>query len=152
MCLVIEVDLLFMKQEISCLLIDDDADDREIFEIALKEIFYNSKFYGVPGGIEAIDLIESDKNFRPDFIFMDLNMPMMGGIECFHELKKIPYLKHSSIIFYTTSSHDRDITKAKELGSNHFLTKPSRIGDLSKILSELFKGNQNKYYLNELLK
>lgn len=133
----------------SCFLIDDDSDDREIFEMALNEADENSSLVAVNSGYEALNFLKSNKNFNPDFIFIDLNMAIMDGIECFHELKKLPWHKTPSIIFYSTSSFENDINKTQVLGSDHFITKPSRIDDLSGILKKLFNGGIKRYYLNE---
>ena len=58
-----------MQQKISFFLIDDDIDDREIFTLALKDIDSSIKCTTAKDGAEALDFIENNKNFIPNFIF-----------------------------------------------------------------------------------
>ncbi len=136
-------------QEVSCLLIDDDADDREIFGIALEDVDKACKCITAVNGIDAFEKLNDDKTFIPDFIFLDLNMPLMGGKEFLREIKKTPCLSHVPVIIYTTSSYQKDIEETKLLGAAHFLVKPSNINRLTQILSGLFQKQLLSFSLNQ---
>ena len=58
------------------LLIDDDVDDQEIFVLALKSLYKSVDILTAQDGMEALEIL---KIFVPDCIFLDLNMPRMGG-------------------------------------------------------------------------
>jgi len=139
-------------QDSVCFLIDDDYDDHEIFSIALKNADKSYKCITAKSGIEALEKLHSDKTFLPGFIFLDLNMPLMSGKQCLAELKKIPRLKQTPVIIYTTSSYEKDIQEVKELGAAHFFVKPSSLDSLTKILSKLFKKQALSFSLNAELK
>src|SRR5690348_12426970 len=97
---------------LTCLLIDDDPDDREIFGIALEEVDKVCRYITTENGIEALELLE-DSTSIPDFIFLDLNMPLMDGKECLREIKKIPHLNRVPVIIYSTSSYEKDVEDTK---------------------------------------
>lgn len=128
-----------MSQSITCFLIDDDLDDLEIFNIAIKELEDDIKCRTAMDGIEALKILNDDENFIPDFIFIDLNMPRMNGKQCLVEIKKMPRLEHIPVIIYSTSSSHRDIEDTKQLGAAYFLTKPPTISGLTVTLARLLK-------------
>src|ERR1700739_3500683 len=99
-----------MQKEISFFLIDDDADDREIFSLALGKADQKVKCVVARDGEEALDILKGNKEFTPDSIFLDLNMPRMDGRECLVEIRKIERLKNIPICIYTTSSLEKDKT------------------------------------------
>ncbi|HSD06658.1 response regulator [Flavobacterium sp.] len=131
-----------------CFLIDDDQDDREIFAIALSEVNSSYSCITAINGEDALKVLNDQPDFTPDFIFLDLNMPLMNGKTCLTELRKIPRLKQVPIIIYTTSSYSKDIEDTQNLGASHYLVKPSSISSLSNILTSFFEGKTTKFQLN----
>lgn len=107
-------------------LIDDDDEDREIFQIALEEVSGNLNFVAARSGIEALTML-SEKAFIPDHIFLDVNMPRMTGEECLLEIRKISHLAEVPVCIYSTSRYVDGFTVP---GANAVITKPSRISDL----------------------
>ena len=126
-----------MQQKISFFLIDDDIDDREIFTLALKDIDSSIKCTTAKDGAEALDFIENNKNFIPNFIFLDLNMPRINGKECLVEMRRIVRLQNIPIYIYTTSSSDKDKLELLNMGATGFITKPYTIKKLVEILSQI---------------
>lgn len=139
--------ILFMKQP-TCFVIDDDQDDREIFMMALENANGSYACVTAKNGIDAINIIKSDTDFRPDFVFLDLNMPYMSGKECLEHIKKFNSMSDVPVIIYTTSSYSKDIEDTQKLGASHFLVKPPGIGALTKVLSQLLTGASLPYYIN----
>jgi CheY-like chemotaxis protein len=124
-----------MTNFITCFLIDDDVDDQEIFELALRDVDHSIKCYYANDGVEAVNKLNSEIGFIPDFIFLDLNMPRMNGIQCLAQIKKITRLKDVPVIMYSTSSDSKFINEAKKNGASDYLTKPSSIRQLTNVLS-----------------
>lgn len=131
-----------MQKHITCFLVDDDIDDIEIFNIALQELDDDIEFFSANNGTEALKMLDKNPTFIPDFIFLDLNMPLMSGKQCLTEIKKVQRLKDVPVVIYSTSSSERDIEETKRLGAAHFLTKPSSITALSESLIRLFKSKE----------
>ena len=133
--------------KINCPVIDDDADDRDIFEIALEESDSPFSLTAIDSSLKALEALSAGSTV-PDFIFLDLNMPLLSGKECLREIRNIDTLEHVPVVIYSTSSYIKDIEETKMLGANHFLSKTPDIRRLSEILSELFSGKDLPYELS----
>lgn len=129
----------------TCLLIDDDLDDQEIFVLALEKINKEFKCIIANNGYEGLKYLNNKSNPLPNYIFLDLNMPLMNGKECLVEIKKHAYLKHIPVIIYTTSSLQDDIIQTRKLGASEFITKPSSIPELSVKLVKAFHAFDEKF-------
>lgn len=128
-----------MTEPLICLLIDDDHDDSEMFQLAIERTRIPVDCIVAHNAIQALKLLRDDEEMIPDFIFVDLNMPLMNGRECIVELKKMGKLRDSTIIVYSTSSNKQEIKEMLELGAAHFITKPSDINLLEQALIDCFQ-------------
>lgn len=128
---------------IKCFLIDDDKDDQEIFSMALQDIKHPIRCFFADDGVEAIEKFNSDLLFLPDFIFMDINMPRMNGIECLELLKKLQRIQHIPVYMISTSADPKIIARAKAIGAIDFIVKPSSISVLTQLLAERLNLNLN---------
>lgn len=124
-----------MKAAFTCLLIDDDADDQEIFLLALEDIDADITCSTVSECSTAFEILETS---TPDFIFLDLNMPGMDGKEFLTVIKKNEKLAQIPVIIYSTSSDPRDLRLTKELGAFDYIVKQSSILSLRKMLDAFF--------------
>ena len=122
----------------NCLFIDDDIDDQDIFSFALKELNKDVHLITAENGIKALEILKSDPAYIPDCIFLDLNMPMMGGKECLSLIRKLPWLKEVPIIIYTTSTQESDRLETQRLGATDFMSKESSLDLLKKALLQVF--------------
>src|SRR3982751_6890989 len=113
-----------MLQNQLLFLVDDDIDDHEIFKSALAKVDADLELLTATNGYEALDVLLAS-NPLPDYIFVDLNMPRMGGLQFLKEIKQTETLKNIPVIIYSTSSNPGDIAKTRELGAVSFITKPS---------------------------
>ena len=133
----------------TCLLVDDDEDDTEIFAIAMGEADSSIDCVFASDAAAALSLLE-DKSFVPDYIFLDLNMPQMSGKECLVEIRKRQHLSAVPVIIFSTSASQRDMDDTHALGASSFITKPPLIATLTEKLLEVVEGNpaekrQGKY-------
>lgn len=123
----------------SCLIIDDDPDDQEILLMCIRKINRDIKCIAVSNCVEAIILLASDRDFTPDYIFLDVDMPKMSGIDCLKQLKKIERLKGTKILMYSTTSDGQVLNESKRLGANDFIVKPTKTSELKEKLYNIFK-------------
>lgn len=130
-----------------CFLVDDDQDDREIFEIALENANSSYQCVSAKNGVDALNIINDDLSFDPDFIFIDLNMPYLSGKECLKAIKDNERFASTPVIIYTTSSYGKDIEETKKLGASHFIVKPPGINGLASMLSAVLNKKDLPYLL-----
>jgi len=130
-----------MKSGRTIFLVDDDLDDQEIFVLALDEIDPTFACVSAKNGLEAMEKLK-DPTFRPEFIFLDLNMPRMNGIQCLLEIKKDPALRDIPVVIYTTSSESRHKEETLALGATAYMTKPPGIEELVTSLQKIFRDYQ----------
>lgn len=128
-----------MPAALTCLLVDDDQDDQEIFNLALSDSGLKMKCVISSSAVEALAMLTHENTKLPDYIFLDLNMPRINGIQFLTEVKKNSSLQKIPVVIYSTSSHPKDIEVTRKLGATAFITKPSGIKELSQLLSEFFQ-------------
>jgi CheY-like chemotaxis protein len=133
----------FPVKPITCLLIDDDIDDQEIFLSALSNIKIEIKNEVAFNGHEALQKLISG-NVQPDIIFLDLNMPLMNGRQFLKEVNRRGVLTGIPIVILSTSSDKDTIAETLSLGAREFITKPDNFNDwertLTTVLQNLVEG------------
>ena len=129
-------------------LVDDDKDDRETFQDAFNELNSNNVLMTFKNGLEAIDYLNAIEDV-PDIIFLDLNMPIMGGLETLREIRKNKRYKLLSVVIYSTSSSEKDIEETLVAGANIYITKPTNYRVLKDMLTKVMKMNW-QYHTSEL--
>jgi CheY-like chemotaxis protein len=117
--------------------VDDDAEDREFFCDALRQIDPAITCLVAGSGMEALSLLQDRVNM-PDYIFLDINMPMMDGKQCLRALKSVPDFESIPVIMYSTSTNTREIRECYRLGAEDFLIKPYSYDKLVNDLMSVF--------------
>ncbi len=125
---------------LNILLIDDDPDDRFLFAEACKDIGSPVQCSFATNGAEGIHYLETTTQL-PDIIFLDINMPVMNGIECLMELKNNRILSSIPVIMYTTSENPHDKKTTSELGAVMYFPKCHDFDNLCEKLKALFSSD-----------
>lgn len=133
------------------LLADDDEDDRLIFKEAINEVKVKTKLTMVNDGVQLMEYLEQTEGDLPHIVFLDLNMPRKGGIECLKEIRTNGKLKDLSIAIYSTSASEEDIEDTFVKGANVYIKKPNDFNTLVKVLGEVITINW-QYYTSDLNK
>ena len=115
------------------LAVDDDSEDFEFFSEAVKEIDSSIIILKAANGNEALRIL-NNYLLMPDFVFLDINMPLMDGKTCLNAIRKSEKLKDIPVIMYSTTTNDAEIKHYKLQGAN-FLIKPGKFDELVKSLS-----------------
>ncbi|MEE2742800.1 MAG: response regulator [Bdellovibrionota bacterium] len=68
--------------------------------------------------------VERALSFKPNIILMDINMPVMDGVEACRKIKKLEDLRDVPIIFLTAQNSIEEKVKALEAKGSDFITKP----------------------------
>ena len=107
---------------------DDDADDREMFSDAIREIDPQISCMVFDSGQSILEYLNTTGTL-PNYIFIDINMPRMNGYECAKAIKSKRKLKNIQIIMYSTSFNPHELAEFTELGIK-FLDKPNKFINL----------------------
>ena len=121
-----------------CLLIDDDPDDLEIFEMCIRKVSKGIHCTTISDAPEAIEMLKSNKEYVPEYIFLDVNMPKMNGVECLKVIKTIDRLSRTKVFMYSTTSSKATVDETKKLGADEFIIKPSKTIELKDKLAKIF--------------
>lgn len=128
------------KEQIRILLADDDEDDRLFFKDAIEDLKMDTIVTTVNDGIQLMEYLK-EAEVLPHVVFLDLNMPRKGGIECLQEIRNSKTLKNLSIAIYSTSGSEHDIEETFIKGANVYIKKPNDFNSLKKVLSEVISIN-----------
>tara|TARA_R110000868_G_scaffold21640_4_gene89713 strand:+ start:1474 stop:1923 length:450 start_codon:yes stop_codon:yes gene_type:complete len=129
-------------------LVDDDEDDRLFFSEGLESLNYRNILREFINGKEALISLEKNIDTLPDIIFLDLNMPIMDGLETLDYIRKSEKLKHIIIAIYSTSSAMTDIQRAYDKGANLYVIKPCRFLDLKNCMQKILSMNWPDFLCN----
>ncbi len=107
------------------LLVDDNDVARRIVTHILRRAAH--RIDCAEGGREGI---EAARNTRYDVILMDLQMPVVNGLEATAAIRKIPGYEQTPILALTANYSDEFMRRCKESGLQGFLSKPIQRGEL----------------------
>lgn len=121
-------------------LADDDCDDVQFFEYVLENVRPECNLTTFSNGEELVNGLR-DTGSIPDIIFLDVNMPVMNGLEALEIIKGLPALASVPVIVYSTGAGDCDIKRAMEYGASSYVVKPSDLKDLEKLIEKILNTN-----------
>jgi CheY-like chemotaxis protein len=125
------------SREFRVWLVDDDQDDRDMFEEAIARINPGIKVETLNNGISMIQHLESGN--VPEMIFLDLNMPGKSGKECLAMIRSNPLWRKIPVVIYSTSANKKDVSDTFSAGANLYLLKPNSFSELIKVIQRAFK-------------
>ncbi len=106
------------------LLVEDDHVDIMTIKRALKEIEVSNPVVSRENGEDALAYLNEPANARPCIILLDLNMPIMNGIEFLQLAKHDDKLKAIPVVVLTTSEEQQDKVNSFNLGVAGYMAKP----------------------------
>jgi len=117
------------------LIVDDNVVNRIVTKRMLEQVgFASSAIYTASNGLEAI---ESLKHQKADIVFMDVEMPVMDGIESTREIRKSWTHDQMRIVACTATATAEQRAACSSAGMDNFLTKPLSYDALSELLGDL---------------
>jgi len=120
-------------KKINVLVVEDSITNREVLCDMLEEMGH--KVIGAMNGLESLEQV---KKQIFDIIFMDINMPIMGGIEAVEKIRSGGGLNSKTYIAgLTAHGSDEFSVKAEQAGMDCYFTKPIRLVTLQQIISDV---------------
>jgi CheY-like chemotaxis protein len=126
------------------LLVEDDADDALLAQIAFKQAGVSHRIIRVHDGEEALKYLSgqppfTDRNINPlpALVLLDLKMPKINGLEVLHWMQTRPDLASLPVIVLTGSGLPSDRTTAKKLGVVGYEVKAVDFSGLMEIVRRI---------------
>jgi CheY-like chemotaxis protein len=132
-----------VKDCISILIAEDDADDLFICHEALKSTHYRYCLAHATTGRELIEMLTGKGKFQnleqlhPDILILDINMPVMDGLDALKYLVRTKSLEDIKIYVLSTSSNPEHRVRAQDLGAIKFFCKPHTMKGFEDIFQEI---------------
>ena len=111
------------------LLVENHPVSQKVAMAMLQELGYAPDL--ASDGLEAINQCMTS---TPDIIFMDINMPVMDGLEAIRKIRKRPLGDTCYIVAFTASAFSGEIERFRAAGANDILTKPATFQALCRVL------------------
>ena len=130
----------------SILLVDDNLQNLELMQAYLESL--PCRISSAHDGIEAVEQIQADP---PDLVLLDVMMPRMSGFEVCRKIKSTPGTRDIMIIMVTALHEVGDVERARESGTDDFITKPVNKLELLTRVTSLLKFRLLKKRFDELM-
>lgn len=128
---------------IHVLVADDDDDDQFIIKSAISE--FNSDHINVSSvydGLQLMDFLGRKGVFAnettPDLILLDINMPLLNGIQALKQIKSKNEFKEIPVCMISTLRTEQQQEECRKLGALDFFSKPNHISDYKSIINRIF--------------
>jgi CheY-like chemotaxis protein len=124
------------QQELDILLVEDNPNDAELTQRALRKTEIGARLLIARDGAEAIEKVLTE-GLRPRVIFLDLKLPKIDGMEVLRRIRADERTKQIPVVVLTSSQEERDITESYKLGVNSYVVKPVEFDKFYKTVSDL---------------
>ncbi|MFN4149894.1 MAG: ATP-binding protein, partial [Candidatus Sericytochromatia bacterium] len=126
------IEVSLMKETVKILLVDDNEINLKVGVSLIKKLGY--ELDTARDGLEAYKSF-TDKNY--DIIFMDVDMPIMNGLESTKKIRAYTLdNQYPIIVAMTANAMQGDKEKCLEVGMNDYISKPVKIDNLKSIINK----------------
>jgi CheY-like chemotaxis protein len=117
----------------SVLVVDDDPFIRKLIATTLEDVA-SFELHEAADGAEAIEVARRE---LPTLVFLDVDMPVLDGIDACIQLRAEQATSSATIVMLTAAHGDSVERRAEEAGADLFLTKPFSPLDLLRLVDQL---------------
>jgi len=114
----------------SILLVDDEAHIRKFISLLLRHLGV-SRIMEAPNGAEALEVYKRES---PDLVMLDVNMPIMDGIETLRALKQLN--PDAVVVMLTSLANRQTIDEAVALGAANYIRKDAPPEEIGRALAD----------------
>lgn len=124
------------------LVVEDDADDRELLLRQLRKSGMDSHVKFISNGREALDFLTTARppSLASELIaiFLDLKLPALSGLELLRSLRQQEDLQNIPVIVMTSSNDPKDLAECQRLRVTNYVSKPVTFMSFSKAVADVF--------------
>jgi len=103
------------------MVVDDSRLIHSMYRLVLSR-YGGCRIVDAMNGLEALDVLSRENDF--DLILLDINMPVMNGIQFMEKIKKENMFRRIPIIVISTEGKEEDTLRALKLGAWGYVVKP----------------------------
>ncbi|MCU0367315.1 MAG: response regulator transcription factor [Cyclobacteriaceae bacterium] len=129
------------------LVVDDEEPILELLKYNLEK-----QGYDVKTASDGYMAVEVAKKFHPDLVLLDIMMPKMDGVEACRQIKAMPELANTFIVFLTARAEEYSEVAAFDVGADDYILKPIKPRALMSRISALFRRDSQKKTSNSQIK
>ncbi len=125
------------------LLVEDNPADIKLTLRAFKRANFPNPVRVVQDGQEALDYLfrkgsySKHKDRHPQLVLLDLNLPLISGVEVLRQMKASKQLSSIPVVVLTVSQQDENIIECGRLGAANYIVKPLGFDNLAKVTPNL---------------
>ena len=113
------------------LLVEDNPNDAELTQRALKKAHVANDIHVVRDGAEALEFLFGEGAYAsragsalPRVVLLDLKLPKVDGLEVLRRLKSEDRTRRIPVVVLTSSREESDLVASYHLGANSYIVKP----------------------------
>jgi two-component system response regulator len=109
------------------LLVEDNPDDLELTQLALREAKVANALVVARDGVEALDLLFRDAQggpLRPVVVLLDLKLPRIDGLQVLERIRSDARTRDLPVVVLTSSDEEEDRHRSYALHANSYVRKP----------------------------
>ncbi len=126
------------------LLVEDNSSDVELTRRALLKENIVNEIVVAEDGQEALDYMFGEGRHKgrditqlPALLLLDINLPIIDGLEVLRRLRADPRTHRQLIVILTSSKEEQDLIKSYDLGVNSYIRKPVDFNQFSDAIKYL---------------
>jgi CheY-like chemotaxis protein len=134
---------VFESQFVTIIIVEDDPGHSKLIEKNLRRGGLENPIKAFENGQQALDYLkgQGDSSDHPinqcTLLLLDINMPVMNGVELLRILKQDTKLRDIPVIMLTSTDDQREIDECYSLGCNLYVPKPVEFDRFSEVVREL---------------
>jgi len=114
------------------------VDDSKFMRLAIKSMLEKDQKHQVVDEAETdVSAVEKYKSAKPDFVTMDIIMPIESGLRAVKEI--IQFDPNAKILMVSAMGQEKIVEETVQLGAKGFVVKPIKVDELLKKIDDMFK-------------
>ncbi len=118
------------------LIVDDSQLIHSMYRLVLNR-YTGCRIVDAMNGLEALDVLSRESDF--DLILLDINMPVMNGLQFMEKIKKENIYRQIPIIVISTEGKEEDTLKALKMGAWGYIVKPFKPNMLYELIEKVME-------------
>jgi len=116
------------------LAIDDSPLILQIYKLFFSR-FKDCSLVTAVNGLDALDKLGQEKGI--DLILLDINMPVMNGLEFLERIRREPAYRGIPVIIISTEGKQEDVIRGINMGAKGYVRKPFQASELDELISKV---------------